>query len=117
MTTQSKRLPPPYSQPYLHPSSPSLSPSSPPLAPSSLSPPYLYSSSPSFPPCTSSAVNSVAFHPEGSCVASGSSDCSIKMWDARSHLLVQHYAAHDQPVTSISMHPVSRHTYTCSRTI
>ena len=52
-----------------------------------------------------STINSVAFHPEGQCLASGSSDKTLKMWDIRSHLLIQHYPAHDDEVTSISMHP------------
>jgi centriolar protein POC1 len=51
-------------------------------------------------------VTSVAFHPESQCVASGSADRTLKMWDIRSHLLIQHYPAHDDEVTSISMHPV-----------
>jgi WD40 repeat protein len=54
-----------------------------------------------------SVVTSVAFHPENQCVASGSADRTLKMWDIRSHLLIQHYPAHDDEVTSISMHPVS----------
>jgi centriolar protein POC1 len=29
-------------------------------------------------------VNSVKFHPDGTCIASGSSDCKIKIWDVRS---------------------------------
>lgn len=53
-----------------------------------------------------SVVNTVAFHPEGSCIASGGNDRTIKMWDVRSHLLVQHYNAHDDAVTALSMHPV-----------
>jgi len=54
-----------------------------------------------------SVVNTVAFHPESQCLASGSADRTVKMWDVRSHLLIQHYPAHDDEVTSISMHPVS----------
>ncbi len=54
-------------------------------------------------------VNTVAFHPESQCLASGSADRTVKMWDVRSHLLIQHYPAHDDEVTSISMHPVSSH--------
>ncbi len=56
--------------------------------------------------CAVSVVNCVAFHPEGNCVASGSADRTLKMWDTRSHLLIQHYPAHEEAVTSISMHPV-----------
>ncbi len=53
-----------------------------------------------------SVVNTVAFHTEGNCLLSGSADRSIKMWDTRSHLLCQHYPAHEEAVTSISMHAV-----------
>lgn len=53
-----------------------------------------------------SVVNTVAFHPESQCLASGSADRTLKMWDIRSHLLIQHYPAHDDEVTSISMHSV-----------
>lgn len=53
-----------------------------------------------------STVNCVSFHPEGQCLASGSADRTLKMWDIRSHLLIQHYPAHDDEITSISMHPV-----------
>ena len=60
---------------------------------------------------TCSVVNTVAFHPEGQCLASGSADRTLKMWDVRSHLLIQHYPAHDDEVTSISMHPVSECVY------
>ena len=56
-----------------------------------------------------SVVNTVLFHTEGQCLASASADKSMKMWDIRSHLLIQHYPAHDDEVTSISMHPVSFH--------
>jgi centriolar protein POC1 len=49
-------------------------------------------------------VSTVAFHPEGQCIASGSADKSVKMWDIRSHMLIQHYAAHTEEITSISMH-------------
>ena len=49
-------------------------------------------------------MSTVAFHPEGQCIASGSADKSVKMWDIRSHMLIQHYAAHSEEVTSISMH-------------
>jgi centriolar protein POC1 len=53
-----------------------------------------------------SAVTSVAFHPENQCLASGSADKTLHMWDIRSHLLIQHYQAHDDEITSISMHSV-----------
>lgn len=39
-------------------------------------------------------INSVAFHPDGTCVATGGTDNSIKVWDLRSNALVQHYKAH-----------------------
>ncbi len=57
--------------------------------------------------CDCSVVTSVAFHPESQCLASGSADKTLKMWDIRSHLLIQHYPAHEDEITSISMHSVS----------
>jgi centriolar protein POC1 len=56
-----------------------------------------------------SVVNSVQFHVDGTCIASGSADKSIKVWDVRSHQLIQHYAAHSDAVTEVSMHPVLRY--------
>ena len=54
-----------------------------------------------------SVVNAVQFHPDDTCVVSGSADRSIKVWDVRSHQLIQHYLAHSDAVTSVAMHPVS----------
>jgi len=47
----------------------------------------------------------VRFHPDGTCIASGSDDKKIKIWDIRSKRLIQHYDAHAAPVSSISFHP------------
>ncbi len=54
-----------------------------------------------------SIVNSVQFHNDNTCVVSGSADKTIKVWDVRTHQLIQHYQAHTDAVTSVSMHPVS----------
>ena len=53
-----------------------------------------------------SVVTSVGFLPDGNSLASGSADRSIKLWDLRSRQLIQHYPAHADDVTSISVHPV-----------
>lgn len=50
-------------------------------------------------------INSVRFHPDGSCIASGATDKTIKIWDARSQRLLQHYDAHTKAVNSINFHP------------
>ena len=52
----------------------------------------------------SAGVNSVAFHPDGTCVAAGSADMTIKLWDLRSNTLLQHYPAHGDAVSGISFH-------------
>lgn len=42
---------------------------------------------------------------DGNTVASCSVDKTIKLWDVKSHQLIQHYPAHSESVTSISVHP------------
>lgn len=51
-------------------------------------------------------VNDVLFHSDGRSILSCSGDKTIKMWDIRSHQLIQHYAAHSDSVTSMALHPV-----------
>lgn len=41
--------------------------------------------------CLSSFVSCVDFHPSGTCVAAGGTDSTVKMWDVRTHRLLQHY--------------------------
>mmetsp|Transcript_56253 Transcript_56253/g.65710 ORF Transcript_56253/g.65710 Transcript_56253/m.65710 type:complete len:364 (+) Transcript_56253:1062-2153(+) len=56
------------------------------------------------------SVNSVTFHPSGTCIASGSSDHSIRLYDIRSDVLMQYYpnsgnrASLSAGVSSISFH-------------
>ena len=46
-------------------------------------------------------VSSVAFHPAGTIIASASTDRTIKLFDIRTHKLIQHYGdAHAQVSTS-----------------
>lgn len=54
------------------------------------------------------------FHPDGTCIASGSSDTSIKIWDIRSERLIQHYDAANEGVTSIAFHPNGRYLLSSS---
>ena len=49
-------------------------------------------------------VSSVAFHPDGTCLASGASDKKIKIFDSRSQRLLQHYDAHSKGVNSVAFH-------------
>jgi WD40 repeat protein len=48
-------------------------------------------------------ITSVAFHPSGTVIASASTDKSIKLFDIRTHKLIQHYGdAHSgAPITSL----------------
>eukprot|EP00343_Euplotes_focardii_P003737 CAMPEP_0205809550 /NCGR_PEP_ID=MMETSP0205-20121125/13823_1 /ASSEMBLY_ACC=CAM_ASM_000278 /TAXON_ID=36767 /ORGANISM="Euplotes focardii, Strain TN1" /LENGTH=283 /DNA_ID=CAMNT_0053086979 /DNA_START=153 /DNA_END=1001 /DNA_ORIENTATION=+ len=60
-------------------------------------------------------INSVRFHPDGSCIASGATDKTIKIWDARSQRLLQHYDAHSKSVNSINFHPSGNYLISTSQ--
>jgi hypothetical protein len=47
----------------------------------------------------------VRFHPDGTILASCSADHTIKLFDVRTHQLLQHYEAHEGAVNSIEFHP------------
>lgn len=44
-------------------------------------------------------VNACAMNPDGTCVASVSHDRTIKLWDLRTHQILQHHEAHDEAVS------------------
>lgn len=62
-----------------------------------------------------SVVNQVAFHTEGTCVASCSQDMSVKIFDIRSRQIIQHYSAHSDSVTDISFHPSGNYLLSASK--
>lgn len=41
--------------------------------------------------CRPRYANHVDFHPSGTCIAAASTDNSVKVWDIRSHKMLQHY--------------------------
>ena len=55
------------------------------------------------------------FTPDGTGVAACSADNSIKIWDTRSHQLLQHYPAHSDSVSSISIHPSGNYLLSSSK--
>ncbi len=59
-------------------------------------------------------INTVKFHPDGTCVASGSADNSIKIWDIRSNRLLQHYDAHTAQVNAVNFHPSGKYLISSS---
>ena len=50
-------------------------------------------------------VNSVAFHPDGNTIASGSTDSTIKLWDANTGVHLNTLEGHTGAVWSIAFHP------------
>ena len=50
-------------------------------------------------------VSCVAFNPQGSLVATGSHDESVRLWDVRSGRTVAVVNAHQEPVVSVQFHP------------
>ncbi|KIM19890.1 hypothetical protein M408DRAFT_48185, partial [Serendipita vermifera MAFF 305830] len=57
----------------------------------------------------SSVVNSVAFSPDGRHVVSGSSDKTVRMWDAETgDLVTQSLQGHEEEVTSVAFSPDGR---------
>ena len=59
-------------------------------------------------------VNDVKFHPDSTCLASCGTDKKIKIFDCRSHRLLQHYDAHDEAVNSISFNSAGTHLISTS---
>lgn len=59
-------------------------------------------------------VNDVKFHPDSTCLASCGTDKKIKIFDCRSHRLLQHYDAHDDSVNSISFNQAGTHLISSS---
>ncbi len=45
------------------------------------------------------SINAVQFHPDGACVAAGTTDATIRVWDIRTDTLLQLYNEHDGAVT------------------
>lgn len=43
---------------------------------------------------------------DGRTIAACSADHTLKLWDSRTHQLIQHYPAHSDSVTDMSLHPV-----------
>jgi len=48
-----------------------------------------------------SDVRSVAFSPDGNLIASGSSDKTVKLWQAATGILVRTFRGHSDPVTDV----------------
>jgi WD40 repeat protein len=53
----------------------------------------------------SDSVNSVAFSPDGKQVVSGSSDQTVRLWDAATGAALQTLEGHSSPVSSVAFSP------------
>jgi WD40 repeat protein len=50
-------------------------------------------------------VNSVAFHPNGNLLVSGSADLSVRLWDVESGKLVHTFAGNSAAINAVAFHP------------
>ena len=50
-------------------------------------------------------MHDVQFHGTGTCIATGLSDGSVKLWDCRVNRLLQSYHSHEASVNSLAFHP------------
>jgi WD40 repeat protein len=59
-------------------------------------------------------VNTVAWSPDGRYIASGSSDQTVQVWDARTGSLLVTYKGHSDVVTSLAWSPDGRYIASAS---
>lgn len=59
-------------------------------------------------------VSCVDFHPDGTCIAAGSADNTVKIWDIRTNKMLQHYQVHGGAVNSVKFHPSGNFLITAS---
>jgi eukaryotic-like serine/threonine-protein kinase len=57
----------------------------------------------------STEVYGVAFSPDGKWIASAGNDGKVKIWDCRTHQIIQEFTAHDKAACSVAFHPDGRH--------
>lgn len=59
-------------------------------------------------------INTVKFHPDGQCIASGSRNNMIRLWDIRSQNLVEFDSVHAASIEEIDFHPSGNYLLSCS---
>lgn len=60
-------------------------------------------------------ISSISFHNGGTCIAAGSFDHSVKIWDLRTESLLQKHSAHIDGVTSVMFNPYNEELLSVGR--
>ena len=69
----------------------------------------------SIPTNSNADISSISFHYSGQCIAAGSFDQVVRIWDLRTSSLLQKHSAHTDGITKVSFNPYSEDLLSVSR--